>query len=99
MALSPLPRYSLVEANGFTGGVKTFGGYRRLDDAMTSLSEILCNHPEIYPVVDGMTDVRLCKTDYTGDVPAARWWFKIKTAEERIELLWVEVIEDSDAEG
>ena len=30
---------------------------------------------------------------------AARWWFKIKTAEERIELLWVEVIEDSDAEG
>ena len=49
--------------------------------------------------IEGMKDVRLCKTDYAGDVPAARWWFRIKTAEDRIEFLWVEEIEDHDGEG
>ena len=98
MALPPLLRYGLVEAGGFLESVKALGSYERLDDATTGLYEILCSNPEIYPIVDGMKDVRLCKTDNAGDVPAMRWWFRIDEASERIELLRVEKIEDFESD-
>ena len=59
MASPPLPRYSLREADGFRESVEALGDYQRLDDATIGLYEILCSNPEIYPVVEGMKDVRL----------------------------------------
>ena len=96
MASPPEPKYALVEADGFRKSVEALGSYRRLDDATTGLYESLCSSPEVYPVVEGMKDVRLCKTDDAGNVPGMRWWFRIDAAGERIELLWVEKIEDDN---
>ena len=97
MALPPVPQHELVQAEGFEGSIKAFGNYRRLDDATVALADVLCSNPEIYPVIEGMRDVRLCLTDYSGDVPAARWWFRISG--NQIEHLWVERIEDRDGDG
>lgn len=77
--------------------IEAFGSYQRLDDATAALTDVLRNNPEIYPVVECTVDVRLCLTDYSGDVPAARWWLRI--VGNRIELLWVEKVEDRDGDG
>ena len=95
----PTPRYGFREAPGFDESVEALGGYPRLDDAITGLVEVLRLNPEVFPIVEGMKDIRLCKTVRTGDCPAMRWWFKIDEEAGRVELVHAETVGNDYGEG
>ena len=90
-----LPKYGLRESDAFQECVSSLvGGYRRWDDALLGITWALSYNPHVYPVVKGMRDVRLLKTDVAGDIPALRIWFRIDEPEGRVELLFLDTISD-----
>ena len=95
----PMPRYGLREAPGFAESVKALGGYPRLDDAITGLVEALRLNPEVFPIVEGMNDIRLCKTVRVGECPPLRWWFRIDEEAKRIDLVHAEIIGNGYGDG
>ena len=90
------PEYGLLESEEFSKSAEKLDSYERIDDALVSVTDVLCVKPHIYPIVEGMKEVRLCKTDDAGDVPGLRFWFRIKKEEKMIELLEVERIDDHE---
>lgn len=90
-----LPKYGLRESDEFQKCVNSLvGGYKRWDDAQLGITWALSYNPHVYPVVQGMQDIRLLKTDVAGDMPALRIWFRINEPEERVELLFLDAVPD-----
>ena len=94
-----LPKYGLREADAFKECVtSTVGGFERWDDALLGITWALAHNPHVYPVVQGMRDIRLLKTDQAGDVPALRIWFRIDEPTERVDLLFLDASSDETAD-
>jgi hypothetical protein len=60
--------------------IESFGvGFSRFDELLTVVTETLCAHPEMFPVLPG-TRIRLCKTnEFAGnsfaDIPSLAFYF------------------------
>lgn len=60
--------------------IKGFGiGYSRFDELLTVVTETLCAHPEMFPLLPG-TRISLCKTnEFAGnsfvDIPSLAFYF------------------------
>ena len=90
-----LPKYGIREADTFKECVDSVvGSFRRWDDALTGITWALTYNPNVYPIVQGMRNVRLLKTDEAGDLPALRIWFWIDESAERVELLFLDAVSD-----
>ena len=84
--------WTLVECASYTAGLAALGDVRVIDDALTALVWALSRNPEAYPVVPGMVDIRLAKTDpqIGTPIPRIRVWFRVDREMERVYLEHVE---------
>lgn len=87
-----LTNRQLIESSGYTDGLSALGDLRVIDDALTALTWALSTNPEAFPIVPGMTDIRLAKTDpRPGEpIPRIRVWFRIDENGQHVHLEHVE---------
>ncbi|MDO8632250.1 MAG: hypothetical protein Q7R41_17335 [Phycisphaerales bacterium] len=84
--------WQLIESAGFTDGLSALGDVRVIDDALTAVIWALSTNPEAFPLVPGMVDIRLAKTDPASGtpIPRMRVWFPIDENSQRVHLEHVE---------
>lgn len=82
----------LIESLSYTDGLAALGDTRVIDDALTALIWALSIKPEAFPVVPGMADIRLAKTDpqMGTPIPRIRIWFRIDEDGQHVHLEHVE---------
>lgn len=82
----------LVESLNFTACLAELGDTRVIDAALTGLTWALSTNPEAFPIVPGMADIRLAKTDPLAGtpVPRIRVWFRIDGGGHKVHLEHVE---------
>ena len=82
----------LIESTGFTEGLAALGDVRVIDAALTAVIWALSTNPEAFPLVPGMVDIRLAKTDpqMGTPIPRIRVWFFIDENGHHVHLEHVE---------
>jgi hypothetical protein len=83
---------NLIESAGYTDGLAAIGDPRVIDNALTALTWALSTNPEAFPVVPGMADIRLAKTDPAigTPIPRIRVWFRIDENGQHVHLEHIE---------
>jgi hypothetical protein len=82
----------LIESANFTACLAELGDTRVIDAALIALTWALSTNPEAFPIVPGMADIRLAKTDPLAGtpVPRIRVWFRISENGQDVHLEHVE---------
>jgi hypothetical protein len=84
--------WELCESASYTDALSALGDVRVIDDALTGITWALSKNPEAFPIVQGMVDIRLAKTDpqMGTPIPRIRVWFRVDLDSERVHLEHVE---------
>lgn len=82
----------LIESSSYTECLAELGDVGVIDSALTSLTWALSTKPEEFPIVPGMVDIRLAKTDPQAGtpIPRIRVWFRIDEGGDHVHLEHVE---------
>jgi hypothetical protein len=88
----PSRHRQLIESTAYTACLAELGDVGVIDDALTGIMWALSINPEAFPIVPGMLDIRLAKTDpeMGTPVPRIRVWFRIDENGEHVHLEHVE---------
>lgn len=91
-------RYSIIEEQSYTRQAANIGDVKRVDEALEGIMDVLCNNPEIFPLVPSTQDIRLAKTNRfvwaNGVIPKLRVWFTVRGTE--VHLLTVKAYADEE---
>jgi hypothetical protein len=84
--------WELIECASYTDGLAALGDVGVIDGAITALMWALSKNPTAFPLVPGMIDIRLAKTDpqMGTPIPRIRVWFRVDADNERVYLEHIE---------
>jgi hypothetical protein len=92
--------YQIAEENSYLPSVSALGRVNEIEENIGFIDYALHRAPQGFPIVEGMTTVRLAKTkmriSLSEIVPAYRLWFRIDEGKKVVHKLYLELCPPSD---
>jgi hypothetical protein len=81
---------TLIDSKEYAKAFAKIGDAERLDSAIAGLTWAIATNPADFPLVPGVKNIRLAKTDAIKDLPRLIIWFSVLSPDE-ILLRYIEI--------